>query len=111
MLATVHSFSRSRSCARTTSLSVGGGLELSEFEFVSGTISVDEFVLLLAELFVFELLLETTTVLAFFTIRGINSTAATVNPTKNKNNTPSIPTTNGQRLRFVAPSGATYEGG
>src|SRR5215470_5512659 len=108
MLATVHSFSRSRSCARTTSLSVGGGLTSSGPESLSGTASVDEFVLLLAELFVFELWLETTMGLAFFTIRGINTTAATVNPIKNKNKTPSIPTTHGQLLRFVARSGATY---
>jgi hypothetical protein len=68
-------------------------------------------VLLLVELFVFELLLDTTTGLAFFTIRGINTTAATVNPTKNKNKTPSIPTTHGQLFRFVDPPEATYEGG
>src|SRR5690349_20078274 len=109
MLATVHSFSRSRSCARTTSLSVGGGLDASEFEFVLGTVSVAEFVLLLTEafVFVFELLFETTTGLAFFTIRGIKTIAATVKPATNSNNTPTIPTTHGQVLRFFAPSGAT----
>src|SRR5262245_39551547 len=107
MLATVHSFSRSRNCARTASLSVGGGFAVVEFVFFSGTVSVVEFefVLLLTESFVFELLLETIMGLALFTTRGIKTTAATAKPTSDRISTPSIPTTHGHGLLFLTPSG------
>src|SRR5262245_39437845 len=107
MLATVHSFSRSRNCARTVSLSVGGGFDVVELEFVSGTVLVVEFefVLLLTESFVFELLFETIMGLVFLTTRGIKTIAATTKPTSARISTPSIPTTHGHGLLFLTPSG------
>src|ERR1700682_4841871 len=111
ILATVHSFSRSVNCDRTSSSLVGAGDKFSLFPVFSAALALE-----LAFEFAFKLVLATLLLsgrydrtLAFdefsfaaaCSIRGTKIAAAIPNPTMAIKRTARIPTTHGQILRFA----------